>query len=175
MVIQLSINCLKPVRDMPNYWLMKSEPHVYSYDDLVSDGSTHWDGVRNYQARNFMRDDMKLGDLILYYHSNTKPPHIAGIAKICKEGYPDFTSFDPDSKYFDEKSSPENPRWIMVDIEPVIKLEDIISLQDVKENPSLQGMLLVKKGQRLSIQPVEQSDFLTILDIAKIDVSLLNK
>ena len=107
---------------------MKSEPHVYSYDDLVSDGSTHWDGVRNYQARNFMRDDMKLGDLILYYHSNTKPPHIAGIAKICKEGYPDFTSFDSDSKYFDEKSSPENPRWIMVDIEPVIKLEDIISL-----------------------------------------------
>ena len=158
---------------MPNYWLMKSEPHVYSYDDLVSDGSTHWDGVRNYQARNFMRDDMKLGDLILYYHSNTKPPHIAGIAKICKEGYPDFTSFDPDSKYFDEKSSPENPRWIMVDIEPMIKLEDIISLQDVKENPSLQGMLLVKKGQRLSIQPVEESDFLTILNIAKIDASSL--
>ena len=174
MVIQLSINCLKPVRDMPNYWLMKSEPHVYSYDDLVSDGSTHWDGVRNYQARNFMRDDMKLGDLILYYHSNTKPPHIAGIAKICKEGYPDFTSFDPDSKYFDEKSSPENPRWIMVDIEPVKKLEEQISLQDVKENPSLQGMLLVKKGQRLSIQPVEESDFLTILNIAKIDASSLN-
>ena len=159
---------------MPRYWLMKSEPHVYSYDDLVSDGSTHWDGVRNYQARNFMRDDMKLGDLILYYHSNTKPPHIAGIAKICKEGYPDFTSFDPDSKYFDEKSSPENPRWIMVDIEPVKKLEEPISLQDVKENPSLQGMLLVKKGQRLSIQPVEQSDFLTILNIAKIDVMSLN-
>lgn len=153
---------------------MKSEPHVYSYDDLVSDGSTHWDGVRNYQARNFMRDDMKLGDLILYYHSNTKPPHIAGIAKICKEGYPDFTSFDPDSKYFDEKSSPENPRWIMVDIEPVKKLEEPISLQDVKENPSLQGMLLVKKGQRLSIQPVEESDFLTILNIAKIDASSLN-
>lgn len=153
---------------------MKSEPHVYSYDDLISDGSTHWDGVRNYQARNFMRDDMKLGDLILYYHSNTKPPHIAGIAKICKEGYPDFTSFDPDSKYFDEKSSPENPRWIMVDIEPVKKLEEPISLQDVKENPSLQGMLLVKKGQRLSIQPVEESDFLTILNIAKIDASSLN-
>lgn len=159
---------------MPRYWLMKSEPHVYSYDDLISDGSTHWDGVRNYQARNFMRDDMKLGDLILYYHSNTKPPHIAGIAKICKEGYPDFTSFDPDSKYFDEKSSPENPRWIMVDIEPVKKLEEPISLQDVKENPSLQGMLLVKKGQRLSIQPVEESDFLTILNIAKIDASSLN-
>jgi len=159
---------------MPKYWLMKSEPHVYSYDDLVSDGSTHWDGVRNYQARNFMRDDMKLGDLILYYHSNTKPPHIAGIAKICKEGYPDFTSFDPDSKYFDEKSTPENPRWIMVDIEPVMKLEEPISLQEVKENPLLQGMLLVKKGQRLSIQPVEESDFSTILKIAKIDAASLN-
>lgn len=156
---------------MPRFWLMKSEPHVYSYDDLVADGSTHWDGVRNYQARNFMRDDMKIGDLVLYYHSNTKPPHIAGIARICKEGYPDFTSFDPDSKYYDEKSTPENPRWMMVDLEPVVKLENPISLQQVKDNPDLQDMLLVRKGQRLSIQPVEKDDFALILKIADLDSS----
>lgn len=156
---------------MPRFWLMKSEPHVYSYDDLVADGSTHWDGVRNYQARNFMRDDMKIGDLVLYYHSNTKPPHIAGIAKICKEGYPDFTSFDPDSKYYDEKSTPENPRWMMVDLEPVVKLENPISLQQVKDNPDLQDMLLVRKGQRLSIQPVEEDDFALILKIADLESS----
>ena len=104
---------------MVNYWLMKSEPHVYPWAQLVEDRTTHWDGVRNYQARNIMRDDMKLGDYVLFYHSNCKPPHVAGVAKVCKEGYPDFTAQDPNSKYFDEKASPENPRWIMVDIEAI--------------------------------------------------------
>ena len=137
---------------------MKSEPHVYPFSQLVEDGSTHWDGVRNYQARNMMRDDLKLGDMVLFYHSNTKPPHVAGIARVSREGYPDHTSWDPESKYYDEKSSPENPRWIMVDIEAVQEIEKV-SLVDIKANPALDGMPLVQKGQRLSVQPVSKEQF----------------
>lgn len=137
---------------------MKSEPHVYPFSQLVEDGSTHWDGVRNYQARNMMRDDLKLGDMVLFYHSNTKPPHVAGIARVSREGYPDHTSWDPDSKYYDEKSSPENPRWIMVDIEAVQEMEKV-SLVDIKANPALEGMPLVQKGQRLSVQPVSKEQY----------------
>lgn len=143
---------------MVRYWLMKSEPHVYPFSQLVEDGSTHWDGVRNYQARNMMRDDLKLGDMVLFYHSNTKPPHVAGIARVSREGYPDHTSWDPDSKYYDEKSSPENPRWIMVDIEAVQEIEKV-SLVDIKANPALEGMPLVQKGQRLSVQPVSKEQY----------------
>ena len=137
---------------------MKSEPHVYPFSQLVEDGSTHWDGVRNYQARNMMRDDLKLGDMVLFYHSNTKPPHVAGIARVSREGYPDHTSWDPESKYYDEKSSPENPRWIMVDIEAVQEMEKV-SLVDIKANPALEGMPLVQKGQRLSVQPVSKEQY----------------
>ncbi len=137
---------------------MKSEPHVYPYSQLVADGSTHWDGVRNYQARNIMRDDMKVGDMVLFYHSNTKPPHVAGIARICKEGYPDFTSWDTDSKYYDEKSTPDNPRWIMVDIEPVKEMK-MVSLPDIKSNELLSDMPLVQRGQRLSVQPVSKVQY----------------
>ena len=143
---------------MVRYWLMKSEPHVYPFSQLVEDGSTHWDGVRNYQARNMMRDDLKLGDMVLFYHSNTKPPHVAGIARVSREGYPDHTSWDPDSKYYDEKSSPENPRWIMVDIEAVQEMEKV-SLVEIKANPALEGMPLVQKGQRLSVQPVSKEQY----------------
>ena len=143
---------------MVRYWLMKSEPHVYPFSQLVEEGSTHWDGVRNYQARNMMRDDLKLGDMVLFYHSNTKPPHVAGIARVSREGYPDHTSWDPESKYYDEKSSPENPRWIMVDIEAVQEIEKV-SLVDIKANPALEGMPLVQKGQRLSVQPVSKEQF----------------
>lgn len=143
---------------MVRYWLMKSEPHVYPFSQLVEDGSTHWDGVRNYQARNMMRDDLKLGDMVLFYHSNTKPPHVAGIARVSREGYPDHTSWDPESKYYDEKSSPDNPRWIMVDIEAVQKMEKV-SLVDIKANPALEGMPLVQKGQRLSVQPVSKEQY----------------
>ncbi|MBJ62731.1 MAG: EVE domain-containing protein [Euryarchaeota archaeon] len=143
---------------MVRYWLMKSEPHVYPFSQLVEDGSTHWDGVRNYQARNMMRDDLKLGDMVLFYHSNTKPPHVAGIARVSREGYPDHTSWDPDSKYYDEKSSPENPRWIMVDIEAVQEIEKV-SLVEIKANPALEGMPLVQKGQRLSVQPVSKEQY----------------
>ena len=137
---------------------MKSEPHVYPFSQLVEDGSTHWDGVRNYQARNMMRDDLKLGDMVLFYHSNTKPPHVAGIARVSREGYPDHTSWDPESKYYDEKSSPDNPRWIMVDIEAVQEMEKV-SLVDIKANPALEGMPLVQKGQRLSVQPVSKEHY----------------
>ena len=143
---------------MVRYWLMKSEPHVYPFSQLVEDGSTHWDGVRNYQARNMMRDELKLGDMVLFYHSNKKPPHVAGIARVSREGYPDHTSWDPESKYYDEKSSPENPRWIMVDIEAVQEIEKV-SLVDIKANPALDGMPLVQKGQRLSVQPVSKEQF----------------
>ena len=159
---------------MVAYWLMKSEPHVYPYEQLVADGSTHWDGVRNYQARNLMRDEMKLGDLVLYYHSNFKPPHVVGIARVCKEGYPDFTAQDPSSKYFDEKATPENPRWMMVDIEPVLELPKIISLNEIKDNPECEGMLLIRKGQRLSVQPVEEEHFdavLRMVNLSRTDLS----
>jgi len=144
---------------MTSYWLMKSEPHVYPWEQLVEDGSTHWDGVRNYQARNTMRDDMKVGDLVLFYHSNTKPPHVAGVARVCREGYPDHTAQDVNSKYFDPKASAENPRWMMVDIEPIEAMKRIVTLPDMKSNPALEGMPLLAKGSRLSVQTVPAEYF----------------
>jgi predicted RNA-binding protein with PUA-like domain len=143
---------------------MKSEPDVYPWSQLVQDGSTHWDGVRNYQARNMMRDDMKSGDFVLFYHSNCKPPHVAGVARVCREGYPDFTAFDPNSHYFDPKSTVDNPRWIMVDIEPVISLEPV-HLADIRRNLEFEGMPLIRKGQRLSVQPVSAEHFLMICEM----------
>ena len=143
---------------MESYWLMKSEPHVYPWSQLVEDGFTHWDGVRNYQARNIMRDKMNIGDLVLFYHSNCKPPHVAGVATVCKEAYVDHTALDPDSNYFDIKATAENPRWIMVDIKPIIEL-DRVSLPDMRANPGLEGMPLLMRGQRLSVQPVSEEHF----------------
>lgn len=142
-----------------NYWLMKSEPHVYPWEKLVEDKKTHWDGVRNYQARNMMRDDMKLGDLVLFYHSNFKPPHVIGVAEICKEGHPDYTAQDPSSKYYDEKATQEDPRWIMVEIKPIKGMKRMIPLQEMRENPALDGMKLLMKGSRLSVQPVTEKHF----------------
>ena len=147
---------------------MKSELDVYPYTQLVADGSTHWDGVRNYQARNMMRDAMKIGDLVLFYHSNCKPPHVAGVARVCKEGYPDHTSWDATSNYHDPKSTLDSPRWFMVDIEPVIELPNTVSLQSVRGNPACENMLLIRRGQRLSIQPVEDTDFDAILSMGGI-------
>jgi predicted RNA-binding protein with PUA-like domain len=116
---------------------------------------------------------MKEGDLVLFYHSNFKPPHVAGVARVSREGYPDFTAQDVNSKYFDPKASPENPRWMMVDLEPVIGLENTVSLQDIKENPKCDDMLLVRKGQRLSVQPVDEFHFHTVLEMGGVDYNSL--
>lgn len=141
------------------YWLMKSEPLVYSIDDLARDGKTMWDGVRNYQARNFMRDDMKIGDLALFYHSNAQPPGAVGVMRVCSEPYPDPTAFDPNDDHFDPKSSPEKPRWFLVDVEFVEKFPGMVSLEEIKHDPALEEMLVRKRGMRLSVQPVEKDDF----------------
>ena len=144
-----------------NYWLIKSEPHVFSFDDLLAKGEAGepWDGVRNYQARNFMRDTMKPGDQILYYHSNTKPPGVVGIAEVASEPYPDPTQFDSKSHYFDEKATQEKPRWILVDVKAVRPLERPVTLEELKNEPDLVNMRLVQKGNRLSVMPVEKSEF----------------
>ncbi len=149
-----------------NYWLFKSEPDVYSIDDLARDGSTYWEGVRNYQARNFMRDACKVGDLILYYHSNAKPPGVAGLARISGEAYPDPHQFEEDSKYYDPKSSPENPRWLVVDVAFEAKFERLVPLAELKAEEALDGMLVVRRGQRLSIQPVEEHHFAHVCGMA---------
>jgi predicted RNA-binding protein with PUA-like domain len=149
------------------YWLMKSEPNAYSIDDLVKDKKTYWDGVRNYQARNFMRDDMRKGDKVLFYHSNTKPPAVVGICEIVKEGYPDFTAFDPEAKHFDPKSKEDKPTWIMVDIKIIKKLNRPVALEEIKENSKLQKMRLVQKGNRLSVMPVEKNEFEEIIKMSK--------
>jgi predicted RNA-binding protein with PUA-like domain len=135
-------------------WLMKSEPDAYSIDELEKDGREMWDGIRNYQARNMMRDDMCVGDDVLFYHSNCKEPAIVGLARVASEAYPDPTQFDPDEKYYDPKSEVENPRWILVDVEFIRKLARPITLAELKAHPGLEGMILTRKGNRLSIMPV---------------------
>ena len=140
------------------FWLMKSEPNTYSIDDLERDGRTHWDGVRNYQARNFMRDDMRVGDEVLFYHSNANPPGVAGLARVVRTGYPDHTARDPKSKYFDPKASDADPRWYMVDIEFVAKFDEFVPLATLRETPGLEEMLVTKKS-RLSVQPVAEKEF----------------
>jgi predicted RNA-binding protein with PUA-like domain len=154
-------------------WLLKSEPDVYGIEDLERDGSTHWDGVRNYQARNFMRDEMKLGDLVLYYHSNAKPPGIVGIARVSKEGYPDASQFEVGNKYYAPKSKPENPTWILVDIEFVARFEQLVPLNDLKADTALEGMLVIRRGQRLSVQPVEAKHFKRVCALAGFDIAAL--
>ena len=135
---------------------MKSEPDAYGIDDLERDRREPWDGIRNYQARNMMRDDMRIGDEVFFYHSNCKEPGIVGIAKVASEAYPDPTQFDPESRYFDPKSSEEAPRWLLVDVEFVRKLKRTITLAELKAQPGLDGMILTRKGNRLSIMPVDK-------------------
>jgi len=151
-----------------NYWLMKSEPDAFSIADLYSRPAQteHWDGVRNYQARNMMRDAMKTGDQIFFYHSNCAEPGIVGIAEVAKEGYPDFSAFDPDDKHFDPKSDPANPRWIMVDVKYVRTLSRTITLSELKAKDELADLALVRRGNRLSIMPVSKSqwDFILALE-----------
>lgn len=153
----------------PRYWLFKSEPSTYSWDDLTAEeGQTaEWDGVRNYQARNFMRDAMRIGDCVLFYHSNAKPPGIIGIARIVREAYPDDTAWNPDTRYYDPKSDPANPTWLMVDIQAERKLPRFISLNELKANPALADMLVTKRGQRLSIQPVTPAEWAEVLRMAE--------
>lgn len=151
------------------YWLIKSEPDVYSYADLERDGRTYWDGVRNYQARNTLRDDMKVGDLALYYHSNADPTGIVGYCRVVREGYPDHTQFDSGHDHYDETSRQEDPRWMMVDVEPARAFPEILTLERLKADPALDGMLLLRKGQRLSVMPVEEKHFRHVLQLAGVE------
>jgi predicted RNA-binding protein with PUA-like domain len=150
------------------YWLMKSEPEAFGIDDLYNrpQQTEHWDGVRNYQARNMMRDEMKIGDRVLFYHSNCDEPGIVGIAQVVRESYPDFTAFDPDDKHFDPKSNPDKPTWYMVDVQFVKKLSRTISLRELKLKDELADLALLRRGNRLSILPVsaEQWDFILGLE-----------
>lgn len=152
-----------------NYWLMKSEPSVFGIDDLAEcpNETTHWDGVRNYQARNMMRDQMKVGDLAFFYHSNCKPPSIVGIMEIVREGYPDHTAYDPDCPYYDPKSTAENPRWYMVDVKLVKKFPRPVSLEELKRHPQLEGLPLLRRGNRLSVMPVEAHHWDFILSLSE--------
>ena len=149
------------------YWLFKSEPNTFSINDLEKspNKTTFWDGVRNYQARNFLRDTIKAGDLVLFYHSSTDPPGIAGIAEVVKPGYPDHTAFDAKHDHFDPDSDKKNPTWYMVDIKHVKTFPKPITLDELKKVKGLGKMMLLQKGSRLSIQPVSESEWTTILKL----------
>jgi predicted RNA-binding protein with PUA-like domain len=147
------------------YWLMKSEPTTYSITHLKADRVAYWSGVRNYQARNFMRDDMRVGDGVLFYHSITPPVGIAGEAKVVKASYPDFTAWDPTDKHYDPKSDLARPTWFMVDLKFVRACREIISLDRLREIPSLEEMMVLRKGSRLSVQPVTEEEYQTILKL----------
>ena len=147
------------------YWLIKSEGDCYSIDDLKKDRQSQWSGVRSYQARNFMRDEMSIGDLALFYHSNSKPSGVYGVAQVISKPHPDTTQFDSKDEHFDPRSSEENPIWMCVNFKFVSKLKHPISLQEIKINPKLEGMLVRRKGDRLSIQPVSQKHFDYLLKI----------
>jgi predicted RNA-binding protein with PUA-like domain len=144
------------------YWLMKSEPHVYGIDDLARDKVTAWWGVRNYQARNFMRDQMKVGDGVLFYHSSCPEPGIAGLAEVGKLAYPDETQFDPKHKYFDPKATRENPRWMNVDVK-IVKKTRLMPLVEMRGYPELANMRVLARGNRLSITPVDPAEWRFIL------------
>ena len=148
------------------YWLMKSEPDVFSIDQLKKDKTTLWDGVRNYQARNFMMNDMKPGDQVLFYHSNATPPGVAGVAEISKQAVPDPSQFKESSEYHDPKATREKPRWFCVEVAFKSKFSDLVPLEALKSETSLKDMLVVQRGQRLSIQPVEKKHFDKILKMA---------
>ena len=150
---------------MSSYWLMRSEPDVYSIEDLRSDKVTNWEGVRNYKARNLMRE-MDVGDLALFYHSNAKPPGVAGIARIVKEAYPDHFSWNPASRYFDPKSTPDDPRWFMVDVEFVERFPVLVSLHKLKETEGLEEMV-VTKPTRFSVQPVTPEEFEIVVEMGR--------
>ncbi len=144
-----------------NYWLMKSEPDVFSFEDLKNrpNKTEPWNGVRNYQARNFMRDEMKIGDLILFYHSSCEIPGVAGIAKVSSEPYPDKTQFEKKSEYFDPKATKDAPRWFLIDVSYELDLKKHVSLEELKKQQELSQMRLLQRGNRLSILPVTREEF----------------
>jgi len=149
------------------YWLVKCEPEAYSIDDLERDGVASWEGVRNFQARNTLRDDMKVGDGVLFYASNAEPSGVTGVAEVAREGYPDSFAFKKGHKYFDPKSDPENPTWYMVDIRFVEKFPGIIPLAELKAAKGLEKMVVVQKGSRLSVQPVTQKEHEIVLKLGR--------
>ena len=147
------------------YWLMKSEPDTYSIDDLQSFGVDHWDGIRNYQVRNFFRDQMQVGDQAFFYHSNCKEPGIVGTMEIVSKAYPDHTAFDPSEKYFDSKSDPENPRWLMVDVRYIKHLDRMITLGELRQQKQIADMKLLQRGNRLSVLPLSKMEWQYILEM----------
>lgn len=151
-----------------SYWLFKSEPSCFSIEDLSKRPrqKEHWDGVRNFQVRNMLRDDIKKGDLGFFYHSSCTPPGIAGIVEVVKEGYPDFTAWDPRSEHFDPKSSPENPIWYMVDVKLVEIFPRFVTLEEIKSHLKLKNMLINRKGNRLSITPVAKEEWKVIVGLS---------
>ena len=148
---------------MRRYWLFKSEPGAYSYDDLVRDGVAEWDGVRNFQARNMLRDDIKDGDGVLFYHSNSKPLAVIGTASVVRSGYPDFTAWDPNSEHPYPKSTPDVPIWYMVDIRSDKRFLNAVTMDMMKAAPRLANMILLRRGMRLSIQPVTVEEWETVV------------
>ena len=149
-----------------SHWLMKSEPDAFSIDDLERKGQEAWDGVRNYQARNFMRDGMRVGDKVFFYHSNCAEPGIVGVAEVATDAYPDPSQFDPKSDYFDSGSTRDNPRWMLVEVKFVKKFKRTITLDELKQQDALTEMALVRKGNRLSVMPVSDDDWKYILKLA---------
>ncbi len=148
-----------------SYWIMKSEPETYSIDDLKRDTVEPWNGIRNYQVRNMICNDMKVGDLAFFYHSNCAPPGIVGSMQIVKSAYSDHTAFDPENAYFDPKSSPEKPRWFMVDVKFHSKFKKMISLEELRQYPELKDLLILRTGNRLSITPIDKREWEFILDL----------
>jgi predicted RNA-binding protein with PUA-like domain len=147
------------------FWLMKSEPDVFSFEDLCRRKIEFWDGVRNYQARNFMRDTMRVGDYVLFYHSNAKPSGIAGYCRVVQKAQPDLSAQNPKSPYFDAAASPQNPRWYGVSVGDPVPFLKFISLPLLRETPALHNMDLLKKGQRLSVMPIKETEFKIILEM----------
>ncbi len=151
-----------------NFWLIKSEPAVFGFSDLQAVAAEPWNGVRNYQARNFLRQ-MRRGDLCLFYHSNAKPPGVAGVAKVVREAYPDDLQFDPQSPYVDPASTPQNPRWSAVDVAAVAPLPNFLPLAVLREVAELAAMPLLQKGSRLSVMPISQAQFVVTVRLGGLD------
>ena len=152
---------------MPRHWLAKSEPTTYAITDLERDGTTTWEGVRNYQARNLMRDEMKVGDLVLFYHSSAKPTGVAGIARVVREACPDPSCYDPTSPYHDPRSTPQAPRWVMVDVAFVERFGSLVTLAQMKADATLKGLAVLAKGQRLSVMPVSAEHYAHIVNLGR--------